>query len=91
MPKSYRLLREPFRRRALSYGIASEAVADKAALDQLVSDYVRRIFANSSQAVAAIKDLYDLSQHGLGMQEALDAELSQEYPLMKNQSAAVSF
>lgn len=75
---------------ALNYGIASEAVADKAALDQLVSDYARRIAANSSQAVAAIKDLYDLSQQRLGMQEALDAELSREYPLIEDTNQRLS-
>ena len=65
---------------AVRLGIANEAVADLDELTELVKKRASQIAANSQAAVAAFKDLYNLSQSGLGMDEALTAELDHEYP-----------
>ena len=71
---------------AVEFSMACEAVEDKAALDGLVALRAGAIVANSSSAVAAIKDLYNISQQGHAMQDALDAELAREYPQITDTS-----
>jgi len=71
---------------AVEFGMACVAVEDKAALDELVALRAGAIVANSSSAVAAIKDLYNISQQGHAMQDALDAELAREYPQITDTS-----
>jgi enoyl-CoA hydratase/carnithine racemase len=61
-------------------GIANQAAADKDALDTLVAECAAAIARNSRPTVAAVKDLYALSQENLPMEEALAAELAREYP-----------
>ena len=61
-------------------GIANAALVDVQALDALVAERTRQIVANSGAAVAAFKDLYRISQQGLGLEGALAEELAQEYP-----------
>ena len=50
---------------AAHWGLANEAVADQAALDNTVAETAAAIAANSGAAVAASKDLYNLSQAAL--------------------------
>lgn len=71
---------------AVELGMACAAVEDIEALDELVAQRAADIVANSSSAVAAIKDLYNISQQGHGMIDALEAELAQEYPQITDTS-----
>jgi len=52
----------------------------------LVAQRAEAIVANSATAVAAIKDLYNISQQGHAMQDALEAELAREYPQITDTS-----
>tara|TARA_B100000953_G_scaffold91616_1_gene74685 strand:+ start:102 stop:878 length:777 start_codon:yes stop_codon:yes gene_type:complete len=65
---------------AVRIGIANEAVADKETLDALVDKRAKQIVSNSQASVAAFKDLYNLAQSGLPIDQALEAELEREYP-----------
>lgn len=65
---------------AVRLGIANHAAVDKEELDALVAQYAGMIAGNSPATVAAIKDLYALSQENHAMDESLVAELSREYP-----------
>jgi enoyl-CoA hydratase/carnithine racemase len=65
---------------ALELGMVCAAAADKTELDDLVAQRAAEIVANSPSAIAAIKDLYDISQRGLAVGEALAAELANDYP-----------
>lgn len=71
---------------AVELGMACAAVEDIEALDELVAQRAADIVANSSSAVSAIKDLYNISQQGHGMIDALEAELAQEYPQITDTS-----
>jgi enoyl-CoA hydratase/carnithine racemase len=71
---------------AVELGMACAAVEDIEALDELVAQRAADIVANSSSAVAAIKDLYNISQQGHRMIDALEAELAQEYPQITDTS-----
>jgi enoyl-CoA hydratase/carnithine racemase len=71
---------------AVELGMACAAVEDIEALDELVAQRAADIVANSSSAVAAIKDLYNISQQGHGMIDALEAALAQEYPQITDTS-----
>jgi len=71
---------------AVELGMACAAVEDIEALDELVAQRAADIVANSSSAVAAIKELYNISQQGHGMIDALEAELAQEYPQITDTS-----
>lgn len=71
---------------AVELGMACAAVEDIEALDELVAQRAADIVANSTSAVAAIKDLYNISQQGHGMIDALEAELAQEYPQITDTS-----
>ena len=64
---------------ALRLGLANDSVAGQAELDELVAKRVAQIAGNSRAAVAAMKDLYRLSQQGHAMEEALVHELETEY------------
>jgi enoyl-CoA hydratase/carnithine racemase len=64
---------------ALRLGLANDSVAGEAELDELVATRVAQIAGNSRAAVAAMKDLYRLSQQGHPMEEALSRELETEY------------
>lgn len=64
---------------AAALGIANAAVDSIEALDELVAKRCAQIVGNSAAAVAAFKDLYNLAQEGLGMPDALRAELDREY------------
>jgi enoyl-CoA hydratase/carnithine racemase len=71
---------------AVELGMACAAVEDIEALDELVAQRAADIVVNSSSAVAAIKDLYNISQQGHGIIDALEAELAQEYPQITDTS-----
>ena len=57
----------------------NEAVAGSGELDALVAERVAAITGNSRAALAAIKDLYNLAQGELGIDEALDEEGKRTY------------
>ena len=67
-------------KRRLKLGIANAAEVDKEALDSLVNKRSSQISSNSQEAVKAFKDLYGLSQSGLSIDDALKAELENEFP-----------
>ena len=69
---------------AVRLGIANEAVEDKDALDTLVDKRAGQIASNSQASVSAFKDLYDVAQSGLSMDDALKEEFSREYPDIKD-------
>lgn len=71
---------------AVRLGLANEAVADKAALDERVAERAAQIAGNSAAAVAAMKDLYALAQQGLDIGHALEEELAHEYPDIQDTS-----
>ena len=75
---------------AVRLGIANEAVEDKDALDALVDKRAGQIASNSKASVSAFKDLYNLAQSGLGLDEALKAELEREYPEIKDTNERLS-
>ena len=65
---------------AVRLGIANAASEDLNSLNELVQERVNQIVTNSQAAVAAFKDLYNLAQQCLAMDEALMAEVDREYP-----------
>jgi enoyl-CoA hydratase/carnithine racemase len=69
---------------AVRLGIANEAVEDKDALDTLVDKRAGLIASNSQASVSAFKDLYNVAQSGLSMDDALKEEFSREYPDIKD-------
>ena len=69
---------------AVRLGIANEAVEDKDALDALVNKRASQIASNSQASVSAFKDLYNVAQSGLSMDDALKEEFSREYPDIKD-------
>ena len=69
---------------AVRLGIANEAVEDKDALDALVDKRAGQIASNSQASVSAFKDLYNVAQSGLSMDDALKEEFSREYPDLKD-------
>ena len=69
---------------AVRLGIANEAVEDKDALDALVYKRAGQIASNSQASVSAFKDLYNVAQSGLSMDDALKEEFSREYPEIKD-------
>ena len=69
---------------AVRLGIANEAVEDKDALDTLVDKRAGQIASNSQASVSAFKDLYNVAQSGLSMDDALKEEFSREYPDIKD-------
>ena len=69
---------------AVRLGIANEAVEDKEALDALVEKRASQIVSNSQASVAAFKDLYNVAQSGLSMDDALEEEFAREYPDIKD-------
>ena len=69
---------------AVRLGIANEAVEDKDALDALVDKRAGQIASNSQASVSAFKDLYNVAQSCLSMDDALKEEFSREYPDIKD-------
>ena len=69
---------------AVRLGIANESVEDKDALDALVDKRAGQIASNSQASVSAFKDLYNVAQSGLSMDDALKEEFSREYPDIKD-------
>ena len=69
---------------AVRLGIANEAVEDKGDLDALVDKRAGQIASNSQASVSAFKDLYNVAQSGLSMDDALKEEFSREYPDIKD-------
>ena len=69
---------------AVRLGIANEAVEDKDALDALVDKRAGQIASNPQASVSAFKDLYNVAQSGLSMDDALKEEFSREYPDIKD-------
>jgi len=65
---------------AVQLGLANIAVADKAALDELVGKRCNQIIGNSHMAIAAIKDLYRVAESGLDVEAAIAEEANRSYP-----------
>lgn len=64
---------------AMRLGLANESVAGQEELDELVAERIAQIAGNSRAAVAAMKDLYRLSQQRQPVEEALIKEFGMEY------------
>ena len=64
---------------AASWGLANEAVADKAALDALVAKRASEIAKNSKATVAAIKDLHRVAET-MPIEAGLAEEIVRDYP-----------
>ena len=75
---------------AVRVGLANRAEKNKEDLDSLVDKISSQISSNSQEAVTAFKDLYNLAQSGLGLDEALKAELDKEYPKIKDTNERLS-
>ena len=60
-------------------GLVNNSVPTVAELDELVANRVRQISSNSRAGVAAMKDLYRMSQQGHAIEQALAKELETEY------------
>ena len=75
---------------AVKIGLANRAEKNKDDLDNLVKNISSRISSNSKESVKAFKDLYNLSQDGLGMDDALKAEFEKEYPDIKDTNERLS-
>jgi enoyl-CoA hydratase/carnithine racemase len=60
-------------------GIANNSVSGEVELDELVATRAAQIAGNSRAAVAAMKDLYNLTQQGHAIEEALVKERDNEY------------
>lgn len=76
-------------REALDYGIASHCVP-LAELDETVATLAAAIVENSSDAIAAYKDLFRHSQD-LGLTDALQFEYDTEYPLSGSRARLGTF
>ena len=69
---------------AARLGLVNEAVDDKTALDDLVKKRASQIASNSQKSISALKDLYNVAQSGLSMDQALKEEIKREYPEIKD-------
>ncbi len=69
---------------AVAWGLANAAAEDREALDALVAERAAAIVTNSPAAVSAFKDLYNLAQRGLAIEDALTEELAREYPAIQD-------
>ena len=69
---------------AARLGLVNEAVDDKTALDDLVKKRASQIASNSQGSISALKDLYNVAQSGLSMDQALKEEIKREYPEIKD-------
>ena len=58
---------------AVKIGLANRAEENKGDLDALINKISSEISSNSQGSIKAFKDLYNLSQTGLGIDEALKA------------------
>jgi enoyl-CoA hydratase/carnithine racemase len=75
---------------AVKIGLANRAEKNKDDLDNLVKKISSKISSNSQESVKAFKDLYNLSQAGLGMDDALKSEFEKEYPDIKDTNDRLS-
>lgn len=64
---------------ALRLGLANDSVVGEAELDELVATRAAQIAGNSRAAVAAMKDLYNLTQQGHAIEEAMVKERGTAY------------
>jgi len=74
---------------AAAWGLANEAVADKAALDALVAERASQIAANSQATVAAIKDLHRVAE-AMPLAAGLVEELARDYPEIQDTEARLA-
>lgn len=75
---------------AVTLGVANASVGGKEALDVLVAERAMAIAQNSRAAVTAMKRLYGLAQEGRSIDEALEAELAEEFPSIKDTKERLS-
>ena len=75
---------------AVKIGLANRAEENKGDLDALINKISSEISSNSQGSIKAFKDLYNLSQTGLGIDEALKAEFEKEYPEIKDTNDRLS-
>ena len=64
---------------AAVWGIANESFDTVEALDDVLAATCAQIIANSTEAVAAMKDLYRLAEREEGIRASLESELGLEY------------
>ena len=69
---------------AVEIGVANAAVADQEALDRLVQDRATAVAGNSRAAIAAMKRLYTVAQQGHDVKEALEIELKEDFPEIRD-------
>ncbi|MBO87519.1 MAG: enoyl-CoA hydratase [Deltaproteobacteria bacterium] len=74
---------------AAGWGLANEAVADKAALDALVAKRAAQIAANSRATVAAIKDLHRVAE-AMPLEAGLAEEVARDYPDIQDTEARLA-
>lgn len=65
---------------AAAWGLASAAVADKAALDALVDQRADQIAGMSRGAVSAYKKLYRVHEENRALEDALEEEVRRDFP-----------
>ncbi|MEM9899252.1 MAG: enoyl-CoA hydratase/isomerase family protein, partial [Pseudomonadota bacterium] len=65
---------------AVAWGMAIEAAADNDVLDALVAERASAIASGSSGAIAAYKSLYRLHEQYLPLEEALEGEITSDFP-----------
>ena len=66
---------------AKDWGLANEVFDEATDLDTALDDTCRRIVGNSSDAVAAVKDLYRQSEREVGIEESLKIEGANQYAI----------
>ena len=75
---------------AARLGLVNAAVQNQTLLDELVTIRTRQIVSNSQSTVAAMKDLYGISQLGLSLDNSLQVELNRDYPSIRDTNARLS-
>lgn len=72
---------------AVRWGLANAAFADKETLDAETAARADAVATGSREAVAAYKDLYRLHEENRPLEDALDEEVSREYPAITDTAA----
>ncbi|MDB2379831.1 enoyl-CoA hydratase/isomerase family protein [Luminiphilus sp.] len=76
---------------AVQWGVANASFETPEALDEALSETCSRIVGNSSEAVAAMKDLYRLAEEEGGIRASLDAESTSNYTISDTEERLSKF
>jgi enoyl-CoA hydratase/carnithine racemase len=76
---------------AVQWGVANASFETPEALDEALSETCARIVGNSSEAVAAMKDLYRLAEKEGGIRASLDAESTLSYTISDTEKRLSKF